>query len=242
MASIQGKWTIIVATLSLTAGILLWQKVNTEKQSELPVPEGPPIRAMTAGIPDAAKVGDVETSIARFKELLAKYEASNWNPRNLKKADMILPDGRFAEDSVYRMPGMPHVNLPGGEAAMSPEMDPIAFWTEIYARMNPVAYKGDMVKRRPTGFYLVAWKDGKIEKVPVQDVRLISKAGGHFPVFPGMPAYNTSLMRLPGVEFADGNRNTSRARAYTAQALKNAKAHYLKSKQKSGDCPTCSKD
>ncbi|MCW3098498.1 MAG: hypothetical protein JWL77_4116, partial [Chthonomonadaceae bacterium] len=77
-----------------------------------------------------------------------------------------------------------------------PEQSQIACFSDIYARQNRSYYTGDTASGAPSGYFIVAWKNGTIQKVPVSDVReLPTPDGGTVDCFPGMTGYNPALRR-----------------------------------------------
>ena len=56
-------------------------------------------------------------------------------------------------------------------------------------------YTGDQSASTPSGYCIVAWKNGTVQKVSVADIREIPYAadGSGVPCFPGMTGYDPAL-------------------------------------------------
>ena len=177
-----------------------------------------PIAYPTAHIPDAAKYGDVDASIRQCKELYVALKVANgdhWKVWDTNRKLLYLPDRAMAEDkgyqqkvSSFRFPREYHKPLYGK----------VAFWTEIYARNNPVQYRDEVTKSKPGGFYLVCFANGDVKQFPIKDIRiaLVPEHHSFVPVFPGMNEYDPKAYRLPQIEFADGKVDNKRKKELLA--------------------------
>lgn len=62
--------------------------------------------------------------------------------------------------------------------------------TTVYLRDNARVYPDMSVKAKPSGFYIVLWSDGDIERIPAGKLMWVSNAGGlegHYPGQTGIP-------------------------------------------------------
>ncbi len=152
-----------------------------------------PLKGFEAKTLDATKAGDPDAAMRQLHELMDAMRANNWNPIKVPRSLLTLADARFAEDPADR--GAAHIVFPSlpDVPECVPEYEPIAFYTNIYARYNRSYYKGDRSQSHPTGYVIVGWKDGRIEKVPIMQVRtFVSRNSDVTDCFPGMPEYATA--------------------------------------------------
>ncbi len=187
--------------IALLAVILLgWNLRRSQNQAQMPtgaVQAGEvPLPGLAAKTIDATKTGDPEAGMRQLQQLMDALRANNWNPVKVPRSLLTLPDGRFAENPAFRdRPNIVFPSMPTPEKYKKdqvPEFEPIAFYTEVYARFNRSYYKGDRSQSQPTGYFIVGWKDGRIEKVPVMQVRtFVSRDARRDETycFPGMPEY-----------------------------------------------------
>ena len=69
----------------------------------------------------------------------------------------------------------------------------VAFYSDLYVTRSLEAIPGVEGALHLGGFYIVGWKDGRVEQVPVADVRVYPHGDRLMLVFPGMSVYDTSL-------------------------------------------------
>lgn len=206
---------IVAATFITTLCAIPWYRNNFI-----------PINRPTAHIPNAAQYGDPEGAIRQSEKLLAALRAANWDwsavPRDLKQ----LPGRKYAENEIYRTAK----NISSFVKPIHPESGDLAFYTEIYVRSNTEQYPGERTKTKPSGFYIVAFKDGHIKTVPVEQARMkvIAARGGAVMTFPGMQSYDPDGIKAPDVEFANGGKPTAQQTAF------------LKAARGKDDCKGCS--
>jgi len=84
-------------------------------------------------------------------------------------------------------------------APQMPEYSQVALICYTYYHPNESMVKG-VGECRPTGYYLVMYKNGDLLNVPARDVRLLTTGGADgesIEVFPGMDSYDASLPPLP---------------------------------------------
>ncbi len=146
-----------------------------------------PLYTTGSDVPDAAQTGSVEQSIAKAKELLATYNRVNGDVGRIPFPLMTLPDQHHAENPAHRANNVTAWCFPSDDALYKD----VAFYTDIYCRQNRSYYKGDKSKAKPSGFLIVVWKNGAIEKIPAEKMRLISSGGQRLQGFPGLPGYET---------------------------------------------------
>ncbi len=159
-----------------------------------------PLKGFEAKTLDATKTGDPDAAMQHLHQLMAALRANNWdaNPKKVPLALQTLPDAKFAENPADRngecifLPNQPDTP----KDHYIPEFEPIAFYTRIYARYNRAYYKGDRSQSHPTGYVIVGWKDGRIEKIPVTQVRQFRSSNSSIPgeldCYPGMAVYDTA--------------------------------------------------
>lgn len=131
--------------------------------------------------------------------LMTELKEADWNPREVNK-------------ELLRLPEQDHVDLPNQRASGMPsfvtdkthkEYDELAFYSNTFVKQSPLKLvPGKEGEVTVNGFFIVGWKDGRIETVDVADARLYPLPGEHHVwvvVFPGMDEYSTRLKQLPGV-------------------------------------------
>lgn len=155
---------------------------------------GEPLYVTGQDVPPAHVVGNLDDTMKRCRKLLKALEKNGWtdgyceNKNPIPYEMLTLPDQKYAE----------HPHLRESTAfwipANQPRYEQIAFMTEIYMRQNSAHYRGNRSVSTPSGFLLVAWKDGRIEQVPVHDVRTGEDGRGY--IVPGMKGYRDDLPKL----------------------------------------------
>lgn len=157
-----------------------------------------PISRLAANVPDAAKAGDPDAAIRQLHQLLGALRAHNWDSLRVPVSLQTLSDAKFAESPIDR--NYEHICFPNQpkmpEKYHIPEFEQVAFFTNIYARYNRAYYKGDRSQSHPSGFVIVGWKDGRIEKVPIMQLRRFTSSNpdvpGEMVCYPGMAVYDTA--------------------------------------------------
>jgi hypothetical protein len=175
-----------------------------------------PIAHPTAHIPDGTKYGNPQASIEQSYKLLSVLKTVDWDPWKAPRELLYLPDRRFSERESVRSGKELSFSFPNLGSKDHPETEPVAFVADLYVRENPAAYNGDKIQTDTAGFYIVGWKDGRVTTVPVKDVRVIVKDGYYIASYPGMPGYDANGMKLPSIEFADGDGSSKKAKAFYA--------------------------
>jgi hypothetical protein len=145
----------------------------------------------------AQQNSDVIRAIAHSKRLIQSLEAVGWDASRIPRELRVLPDQGKAEILAKRT-GESFVFVCSSKL---PLYHQVAFFTDLYARSNRRSFKNNVNVKSPEGFWLVAWKDGRVTKVPVGDIRVIvgttPRGKKLTPVFPGMDAYDENLPRHP---------------------------------------------
>lgn len=144
-----------------------------------------------------AQKGGPEFAEKRAQELLALYNRVGGDVGQMGGLNALrLPDQASAED-----PGARAANTTAWTFPMHHHLfDKVAFYTDLYARRNHKYFKGDKMEANPTGFLIVAWKSGKIERIPVENIRLIRAEGYDTLGFPGLPGYRSDLPMAPSYQ------------------------------------------
>jgi len=155
-----------------------------------------------ADVPDATIAGNPEAAVEYCRRLLLDYRNAGWNFRAVPMQRWFLPDRRFAENPDFRGNRVTSFCVPNPDR--SPYNAEVAFYTDIYVRRNVSRYVGDVTRSRPTGFYIVAYRNGEVVQVAPQDVRLIptEEPGARAMVFPNTALYDPNGDLLPFVEQA----------------------------------------
>ena len=213
------KWQFLRSFVGISAAFaILVSGIRWYKLNYLPVAD------LSAGIPDAAKVGNVADSLQRSQALLDALKKVDYDPWKVPKSMLHLPDEAMSESrkqfgmtenqSSVAFPGLAS-SLEARESAKE-----IVFSNDLYVRHNAKAYNGDIVKTDATGFVIVGWKNGKVTTVPIEDVRLaiLPRNQGFMQVYPGMAAYDRNGLRVPAIEFASG-KNSPKFQAFLKKTL-----------------------
>ncbi len=205
--------SVVAATL-LTLFTVSFFGFHWYRDNYLPLPKQP-IRQ-----PDPLIVGGPDAAVQRTYKVIELLRAAQWDFDKVSLADLRLPDARYAESASLRNPWATTYctpNRPDGDPRNEPVYKDVACFTDLYARSNPTYYRGDRAKFKPEGYYIVGWKDGRVTKVPIGDIRWNSGVKEKVVLsFPGMPNYDPRGYRLSFVEFADHTPTKAEYRAYAA--------------------------
>jgi hypothetical protein len=150
-----------------------------------------PIYTTSTDVRDPNQVGNIDAAVQHTQKLLTALKAANFNPVQLPDMNLAhLPDAAMSDDPLYLNPDCLSYCFP-----TEPELSQIACYSEIYARQNMSVYTGDRSTSAPSGYYIVAWKNGTVQKVAVADIREIPCAadGSGVPCFPGQTGYDPAL-------------------------------------------------
>jgi hypothetical protein len=139
----------------------------------------------SAQIPDAMRqAGDLAQALAQVG-----FDATKVDPKLLR-----LPDQEFDQDVQARAQGVPSFCVP-----IDAIYDQVACYTTLYSQVILEPSPGNEAKGRHTGFVIVAWKNGKVEKIGVESIRLMPRPGHDnqfLYVWPGLSVYSTDLPLL----------------------------------------------
>lgn len=154
-------------------------------------------RTGRAPVKNLAKEGDLEGTLEVGRQLVAELAAKNWDWNAVNQNLLKVPDQysyQFAPegDGLWTWHPCPQ-----------PEFEnEVAFYSMLYTWRSMDVVPGVEGRLAVTGSYIVGWKDGRVESVPVDDVRLCPSEDDTFVcVFPGMEAYNPDLPREGDPEF-----------------------------------------
>jgi len=155
-------------------------------------------------IPPSASKEQIQDAMAQCEKLLAILKSTGWKrDRNRIHEDMLrLPGQEISENAAYHLASAPCICIPGGRAGY----EDIAFFTDVYARNNVTTFEVEYAtpgsKRtehtaQPDGFWIVGFRDGRLEQVPTGAVCIIPLAQGFVCSFPGTEPYSKD--RLSGL-------------------------------------------
>jgi len=196
-----------LALFAVSIGGFRWYRVNHV-----------PLSNQSTHLPDPVIVGGPDAAIKHTRKVIALLRDAKWNSFGVPFAELRLPDARYAETDALRDPLSTSYAVPNGvdgDPSNEPVYRDVACYTSIYARANPTYYSGERVRFKPSGFYIVGWKDGRVTKVPIGDVRWNKGEKEKVALsFPGMPNYDPSGPRLHYVEFADRSPTQEEFAAY----------------------------
>lgn len=144
---------------------------------------------------DLAKNGDIDGTIAIARSYLSALRENDWNSFKTWKLHpefLRVPDQDYAKDPGLRAAANTFTAgpLPGVYK------DEVAFYTTIYLNTTFHVVPGQEGYPTFEGCVIVGWKDGRVTRVPWQEIRLNPFEDGWVYVFPGMKVYNDSLPRL----------------------------------------------
>lgn len=146
-------------------------------------------------VPDPAKVGTSDATIDRARELIALLRKSNWKiGKGFPREKLTVDDQRYAEFPQDR-----RQRTSFGIPISKPPYEDVAVICDTYVRKNIVARRGGGSSQTPSGFFIVGFKDGRVEKIPVGKVRVKEyRVEGASTrriglVFPGTREYDASL-------------------------------------------------
>lgn len=136
--------------------------------------ETPPDRKPSKWI-DLAISGNHAQAMEQAKRLMVALKANNWSPMGIPKSLCRLPDQDFYPDQSRRTKESISFSLGGLKGFdRAPYVGEIAFYSSLYVsnvRIKPDGTVG--MKHEPHGFYIVGYRNGRVEKVDVKDVRYV---------------------------------------------------------------------
>ena len=137
--------------------------------------------------------GHVEDTMARARTLLTALRENEWDAERIDYHLLRVPDQDFAQ--FERLRG-PNTYASFFCARQDIYRAKVAFYIDLYIRKNLEVVPGIEGVLHVEGFYIVGWKDGRIERVPWDQVRLYPSGPGFKDVFPGMDEYDPELPRI----------------------------------------------
>jgi hypothetical protein len=153
--------------------------------------------------------GNHAQAMEQARELLKELAANDWNRKRVNPALLRLPDQDFAEMEMDRHPDSDSFSGSHPNSPFKFYEKEVAFFSQTYVRRNVKPGPGiEGVVSKVEGFFIVGWKDGRVTKVPVEEVRMVAqevpmgnnKAETAFCyVFPGMTVYDKSLPKMAGL-------------------------------------------
>lgn len=161
-----------------------------------------------SGNPDPATVSKnlaskeaLDETLACAQKLLTALKENNWDRSKVDTSLFRAPAQAFDEDPHQRTLEYPTF-MTGGPKY--PNREEVAFFTDLFVRRNVRKGKGpEGVVASPEGSFIVAWKNGEITVVSIEDVRLYPTpdAVDTFSyVFPGTKVYKSTLPKMGGVK------------------------------------------
>lgn len=149
--------------------------------------------------------GDPEAAIRQLHQLWNALKAQDFERKITPQifALLDLQDESLSPKRSYRSERTVSVTLP-----VVPEYGDVLFFTDLYVDPRVKRGPGDLAIPSPAGFFIVGWRDGRIEKVPIEDIRMLSLGGKQIYCFPGMPQYREDLPRHLYVDAAGRAQRT----------------------------------
>jgi hypothetical protein len=144
------------------------------------------------------KTGGIDNAMEQARRLLNELRNVEWNPRDVDQALLRLPEQDFVDLPTQRVPDMPSFITD----KVHRQYDELAFFSNTFVRQSAQIVPGQEAEVTVTGFFIVGWKDGRVNTVDVADVRLFPLPNQDqvwIWVFPGMDEYASGLMKMPGV-------------------------------------------
>lgn len=121
-----------------------------------------------ADVPDPAKVGTPDATVERGRELVALLRESDWKiTKGFPREKLTVADQRLAEFPQDRKQ-----QTSFGIPKSQPPYEDIAIICDTYVRKNITAKRSGESSQAPSGFFIVGFKDGRVEKIPVDKVRV----------------------------------------------------------------------
>lgn len=157
-------------------------------------------RVGRAPIKNLVKEGDLQGTLAVGQQLVAQLADNNWNWDAVDQNLLKVPDQynyQFAPEGEGTWTWSP--------CPQPVYQDEVAFFSMLYIWRNMEVIPGIEGRLHVSGSYIVGWKDGRVEAIPVSDVRLIpaEESQTYNMVFPGMDVYDPDLPREGDPEFSE---------------------------------------
>ena len=140
---------------------------------------------------------EVKDALARAQSVLDTILEQRWTYGRppVHWRELTLPGQRNAENPYDRDPRVTAFRLPLRADAYDPDM---AFFADTYVRRNSRHLAGEHTSASPEGFYIVAYRDGRVMTVPAEDARLVP-----MPSNPKEPGVKRCRMAFPGMKRYD---------------------------------------
>lgn len=133
--------------------------------------------------------GNPEQTMEVGRQLLGELRAHNWDWQAVDSRYKWAPDQEF-----YQFAPNGRGYWTWGHDERSEYADEVAFYSTLYTWYDFEPIPGIEGRLHVSGFIIVAWKDGRVERVPMEDVRLYPVEGRKsIMVFPGMKEYDPNL-------------------------------------------------
>lgn len=141
-----------------------------------------------------SKEEQLKDTLKRAKVLLDVLRENKWDRWSVPDHLLRVPAQDYAEDSFRRRPDARTFSI----SVTNPETyREVAFYSLLFVRRN--IHKGngpEGLVASPTGVYILAWKNGKIETGSVEDISAVAHPyieDAYNFVFPGMKAYKNAI-------------------------------------------------
>lgn len=166
-------------------------------------------------VPDPNKIGSVESAMNQAHQLIDYLRLNNW-PSDIK---VPLELRRLPEQKYDEIPGNRDEHEPSFilyDPTLNLATPEVAFVSKTFYRRNVSRYKediGETTTSRPSGFFIVGYRDGRIEKIAPSAVRMIADPNqpqAAVETFPGCQSYRDDLPHLPNLDNSEDNQRKMR--------------------------------
>ena len=143
-----------------------------------------------AASPPVSK-GGIDDAMDQARQLLVELRNADWN-RDAVDPDLLMLPEQATVGAWQNLPGADSFVVDQRHA----QYEEVAFYSMTFVDKSFVVVPGQEHVVTTTGFFIVGWKDGRVETVDVSDVRMFSLGGvdnPRIPVFPGMDEYDSNL-------------------------------------------------
>jgi hypothetical protein len=143
---------------------------------------------------------DIVGTKQRARELLTNLRESSWDLSKIDPSLLRVNDQDFAQFPEERSPDYPTFALPFVNTKTDIYKGQIGLFTSLYVHVSKIVVPGSEAIVTHSGPVIVGWMDGRVEEVPIEDVRLYRAEGDPISrwVFPGMRQYDPSLPPIDG--------------------------------------------
>ena len=153
--------------------------------------------------PSVSRQDRVKDALRRAENLYEALKAANFDHQSFDRQFLYLPDQDFAEKPSYHNRQTPAFSVPPPASGPWKRVwngydGQVAFYSDIFVKMNRQHETGDKVTAHPTGDYVVCTMSGKVSLVPISSVRYVPVTGPKgdprmYAVFPGMDQYASGV-------------------------------------------------